>query len=185
MPTNWRHIPYFSFSNIFVIMSASFSFVWLSSFKNLFIHNVSLQASVTAIYSASVIESTTYFWNFDCENTTSFAKVTRYPDVDFSVSNSRTSLCDPAPKYKTSFCRPFEIPHDPFIAAQWSFQELAINLFTTPTACAMSSLVHTMKGIKLPTLEHMKSPSLPPLFQLRGTLVNSIWNDLQEENQLS
>lgn len=42
---------------------------WSRSFKNLLIHNISLQASVVLINLASVVDKARYFCNLDCHDT--------------------------------------------------------------------------------------------------------------------
>ena len=46
-----------------------------SSTTNVFIHNNSLQASVAAMNSVSVVESVTQFYNLDCQATAPLAKI--------------------------------------------------------------------------------------------------------------
>ncbi len=56
--------------------------------RNLFNHSSSLQPSVTAMNSASVVESATHFWSLDCHVIAPPAKVMMKPDVDFQLSGS-------------------------------------------------------------------------------------------------
>jgi len=66
------------------------------------------------------------------------------------------------------------------------FMGLGRNLLTTPIACTILGLVHTMTYLDFLQLRHMDLPSSPPSpFQLRDTVMNSIWNDLREEDQLT
>ena len=48
-----------------------------SSLKNVFIHTNSFPASVTAIYSASVVDKATHFCSLDCHDTAPPAKVNK------------------------------------------------------------------------------------------------------------
>ena len=52
------------------------------------IHNISLHASATTIYSASIVESAIHFCNLNCHDTTPHANVIKYPAVDFMLSKS-------------------------------------------------------------------------------------------------
>ena len=51
-----------------------------------FIHSISLPASTTAMYSASMVDNATVFCNLDCHETSPPAYVITYPDVDPLVS---------------------------------------------------------------------------------------------------
>lgn len=66
-------------NNMFILLQAKF-------FKNLFIHDIFLQASLIAIYYASVVDKATHFCNLDCHGTAPPANLNEYPDMDLLES---------------------------------------------------------------------------------------------------
>jgi len=59
-----------------------------NSWRNHFIQSICLFASFAAIYSASVVDKATHFYDFDCHDTAPPTKVNKYPEVDFLPSRS-------------------------------------------------------------------------------------------------
>jgi hypothetical protein len=47
-----------------------------------------LPPSIRAIYSASIVDNATHFYNLDCHETAPLANFINYPDVDFLESTS-------------------------------------------------------------------------------------------------
>src|SRR4051812_17181055 len=102
-----------------------------SSIANFLNHNNSFDASMTAINSASVVESATHFFNFDSQATTPLEKVTIYPEVEFrsskilakseSVYPTNIGFLHPKVSLKFEVPRKYLITH--FTVSQSSFLE--------------------------------------------------------------
>ena len=130
-----------------------------------------------------------HFCSFDCQETTPHAKVTTWcgsPRITVSVPiiTIGHKLMWSCTETQTGLRHPQRYHMIHFTVAECFFPGLVINLLTTLTVCAMSSLVHTMAYITLPTTEAYGTIFIASSFQLRDTTVNSIWDDSQEENQL-
>ena len=113
------------------------------------------------MYSGSVEDKATHFCNFDCHYTTPPANVIMYPEVDFLVSTSPAISASVYPhnrglsslKRKQILEVPLRYLRIHLTACQCSLPRLERNLVTTPTAWAISGLVHTIVYIKLLTAD--------------------------------
>ena len=123
-----------------------------SSIKS-FLQMMSLSASTTATYSASVVHSATDFYSLDCHDTAPPAYFMTYPDVDRLVSTStdmyesvkpsNRGLLEPNPRQQ--LVGPFRYWCIHLTIAKCSLHVLLMNQLTTLTANPMSGRVHTLR----------------------------------------
>ena len=122
---------------------------------------ISLPASTTVMYSASVVDNATVFCNLDCHETTPHAYVITYPDVEQLVSTwvdmselvkaSSKGLLEPNHRHTLEV--PFRYQSIHLTDAKCSLPGLLMNLLTISTTYSISGLVHTTVYIRLLTVE--------------------------------
>lgn len=114
------------------------------------------------MYSTFIVDNATYFCNLDYHETAPSKKVIKNPNIDFIESTSPTISISVYPfnitlsvsKHKHTLKVPLRYLIIHFTTAQCSFLgSIREKLTRIPAAYAISSLVHIMKNIKLPTID--------------------------------
>lgn len=122
---------------------------------------VTISSLYTATYFDSVVKSSTIFCSLETQLTIVLLSVYIYPVILFLLSKSpvmsaSTYPCKPKSnflKHKTLFVVLLKYLRIHFTSSQCCFHKLFIYLLTTPTACAISGLVHTIAYIRQPIVE--------------------------------
>src|SRR4051812_21516724 len=113
-----------------------------NSCMNFFIHSISLQPLVIAMYLASVVLKVMHFCNCYFHETVPPAKVIKYPKVDFLESTSPAISASTYPminlfsfpNHKHCLAVPLRYLNIHFTLFQCSFPRFDRNILTTPTA---------------------------------------------------
>ena len=120
------------------------------------------------MYSASVVDNETHFYNFDCHDIASLANVNKYLEVDFLLSRSLAisefvypwrNGFDP-PKLRHTFEVSVRYLKIHFTASQCVLPGFARNLLTTPTVWEISRRVHTIAHIKFPIADEYEMTNI-------------------------
>ena len=142
-----------------------FSCFFPNSSINLYSQIISLLVSVAATYSASIDESETTFCSFEIQLTIVPPTVKKYPTMLLLLSLSPTiyestypcRLMFEPPKHIAYAVVPLKYLRINFTSIQCSLPGLFIYVLTTPIACVISALVHTISYIKLMTIDEYET----------------------------
>ena len=137
------------------------SYFWPNSSRKHCNQILSLLVYLAATYSTLVVESALTFYNLEIQLTTVPPIVKTYPVVLLLVSTSPTRSKSTKPlraeldlvKHNAFVVVPFKYHSIHLTTLQCSILGLLIYLLTTPTTWAISSHVHTIAYIRLPTTD--------------------------------